>query len=119
MTLADRLRKIREKRGLSQQNAAEQLHILPSTLSNYERGHRHPDAKMLALMTKLYNTNADYLLGLTNNDEPHKTPSDEKDFFEAISDPELLTWWEELPKNKEEELRRLREMWKIMQQKDD
>lgn len=118
MALSDRIKKIREKRGLSQQEAAEKLNILPSTLSNYERGYRYPDAKMLALMTKLYNTNADYLLGLTDDHRPYKASEKEEGFFEAISDPDLFTWWEELPKNKEEELKKLREMWNIMQRKE-
>lgn len=118
VTLGKRLRKLRIQRGYSQIEASKKLNIADSTLSNYERDQRHPDPKMLIKMIKLYNTNADYLLGLTNDHKPYKTSEKEEEFFQAINDPDLFTWWEELPKNKEEELKKLREMWNIMQRKE-
>lgn len=109
--LGTRLKISRKRKGLSQKEAADKLNISNAVLSNYERNKRDPDTEILKKMAKLYSVSVDYLLGLTNN----AIPSDNEDeFWKAIDDPELYTWWEELPKNEVEELKKLREMWNII-----
>ena len=64
--LADRLREQREKRGYSQKEVADFLHVSPSIISNYERAERSPSIENLVTLAKLYHCTADYLLGIEN-----------------------------------------------------
>ena len=45
--LKDNLRRYREKRGLSQQQLADELHVVRQTVSKWERGTSVPDADLL------------------------------------------------------------------------
>lgn len=115
MNFGLRMRKARERWGLSQIEAANKLGISSAVLSNYERNKREPDVKMLKKIAEIYDISVDYLLGITDELKPIDK---EDEFLEEINDPELFAWWEDLPKNKEEELKKLREMWNIMQRKE-
>ena len=63
MGFAERLRLLRQKRGLSQQELAKKLGISNSTVSMYERGERSPDLEMLELIGDFFNVDTDYLIG--------------------------------------------------------
>jgi transcriptional regulator with XRE-family HTH domain len=110
MSLGSRLKKEREKRNWSQVYVAKKIGISNAVLSNYERDYRDPDTETLKKLALLYGVKTDYLLGLT--DDP--SPSEEKEYPTVIRDPELERWHKELPKSDEEDLRKLRQMWKIM-----
>lgn len=109
--LAKRLKELREERGYLQKFVADKLGIRSNTLSGYENGTRSPDPDMLIALSNLYNVTTDYLLG--KSDQPHLN-SDEA--FESFNDPVLERWHRELPKNDEDDLRRLRKMWELMQE---
>lgn len=111
MSLGSRLKKEREKRNWSQVYVAKKIGITNAVLSNYERDYRDPDTETLKKLALLYGVKTDYLLGLT--DDP-TTPEKEKEYPTVIKDPELERWHKELPKSDEEDLRKLRQMWKIM-----
>lgn len=70
MTLGEKLKTLREKRGWTQSQAAENLGVSSQVISNYERDYRSPDAQNLRKLAELYNTTTDYLTGLTNNPSP-------------------------------------------------
>ena len=69
-TLGERLNKLRQERGLTQQELADIFHISNSTISSYETGARIPDIDFLLKLSKFYNTSSDYILGLTDNKLP-------------------------------------------------
>ncbi|WP_418666891.1 helix-turn-helix domain-containing protein [Allofournierella sp.] len=59
-----RLKELREKRGLSQAQAAKRLGISRSAIANYENDLSQPSADMLKTLAVFYHTSVDYLLGL-------------------------------------------------------
>jgi len=63
MNFSERLKQLRLKRKLSQQELADRLGIANSTVSMYERGERKPDLEMLELIGDFFNVDIDYLLG--------------------------------------------------------
>ncbi|MBN6206224.1 helix-turn-helix transcriptional regulator [Ralstonia pickettii] len=108
--LAKRLKNLREQHGYLQKYVADKLGVRSNTLSGYENGTRSPDPDMLVQLANLYNVTTDYLLG--KSDQPHLT---EEEAFETFrNNPELERWYKELPKNKEEDLQRLRKLWEIV-----
>jgi|SRR5699024_6607399 len=113
--LARRLKNLRDKNGYKQSFVADKLGVRSNTLSGYENGTRSPDPDMLVSLSNFYNVTTDYLLGKSN--EPHLT---EDESFEAfINDPELERWYKELPKNDEEDLKKLRKMWEIIKSEEE
>lgn len=112
MSLGFRLKNEREKNNWSQKEVAKKIGITNAVLSNYERDYRDPDTETLTKLADLYGVSTDYLLGRT--DDPRPIDKDEEEFKKAISDPDLKVWWESLPESDEEELKALREMWKII-----
>lgn len=69
VTLGERLVELRNKRGLKQNELAEQLEITRVSLSNYERGERRPDSDIIRKMCEKLDVSADYLLGITNTEK--------------------------------------------------
>ena len=61
--LSDRLRDLRETRGLSQRAVAQRLDVSPSIISSYETGERTPSTENLLALSYLYHCSTDYLLG--------------------------------------------------------
>jgi transcriptional regulator with XRE-family HTH domain len=68
--LGDRLREVREKKGLTITEAADLLESHFSTLSSYERGVRQPNPKALARLAAFYGVSVDWLL---NTKPPEKS----------------------------------------------
>ena len=62
--LGERLKELREERGLTQRQLAEQLGINSVTYLHYEKEQREPPLALLADFAKFYNVSVDYLLGL-------------------------------------------------------
>lgn len=68
---ADRLRSLRNDRGLSQQELAKQLGcVSKSSVNMYERGEREPDFEKLEAIADYFNVDMDYLLG--KSDVPNR-----------------------------------------------
>lgn len=73
--LGTRIKKLREKKNLSQKDLAKELHISNSTLSQYESGIRVPSDEMKTTLAKYFDVSMDYLMGLSS--EPRHSESDE------------------------------------------
>jgi len=67
----DRLREMRESRGLKQSALVDLCEINMYQISRYENGKSDPLADYLELMVRHLNVSADYLIGLS--DFPHAT----------------------------------------------
>jgi transcriptional regulator with XRE-family HTH domain len=62
--LANRLRKLREEKGLTQKELAQALGLnSKSTITNYEQNDRDPDYETLIKIAKYFEVSIDYLLG--------------------------------------------------------
>lgn len=66
-----RLRELRIKHNLKQEDVGIKLKMSNTTVANYELGIRNPRKDTLYKLADLYNTSVDYLLGLT--DDPNKS----------------------------------------------
>lgn len=64
--LAERLKTLREERGLTQADLGELLHLSSTAYGYYERGERDPSTETLQALADFYNCSVDYLLGLTD-----------------------------------------------------
>ncbi|QHT67396.1 LexA family transcriptional regulator [Rhodocytophaga rosea] len=60
----ERLRQMREKRGISQQKLADKLIVKRNTISNYESETSYPSFSILIEIVNFLDTSADYLLGI-------------------------------------------------------
>lgn len=59
----DNLKAIRNKKGVTQKEAADALGISPNTYKNYEQGMREPNNDMLCKLADYFQVSTDYLLG--------------------------------------------------------
>lgn len=59
---ATRLKSLRERYHLSQNEVARILKVSPALISSYERGERMPSPQKLSSLADLYHTTTDYLL---------------------------------------------------------
>jgi transcriptional regulator with XRE-family HTH domain len=63
---AQRIRELREEKGLGVRELAILLNISHSAISLYENNQRTPDIDTCTLFAKFFNVKGDYLLGLTD-----------------------------------------------------
>jgi transcriptional regulator with XRE-family HTH domain len=116
----ERLKSLRNEKKLSQQYMGDLLGITRQAYSKYENNDSEPDIATINKLSAFFNVTTDYLLGKSKNSQNELTTTKEdadKEFEEFINDPDLQRWYKELPKSGEEDLKKLRKMWKIM--KDD
>ena len=65
-TFGDRLKTLRNKKGLSQMEFSKQIGISKSSVNMYERGEREPNFEILETIADYFNVDLDYLLGKTD-----------------------------------------------------
>ena len=66
MTLGQKLKELRIKKGLTQKDLADQLHVSFQTISKWENNENEPDIATLRELAKLYDCSVDFLI---NEDE--------------------------------------------------
>ena len=66
-----RLREIRKKNQETQQDLAAFLDVAKNSISEMENGKRTTTAEKIALICEHYRVSADYLLGLSDDPDPH------------------------------------------------
>ncbi len=64
------IRNLREDSDLSQKKVAEILHVNQATYSRYESGVLDIPSAALIVLARFYQVSVDYLLGLTEADDP-------------------------------------------------
>lgn len=71
----ERIRLLRTKKELTQDELGKILGVGKATISQYESETRTPDARMLLRMADFFNTTIDYLLGRTDDPTPPDKPN--------------------------------------------
>ena len=61
-----RLKQLRENLGITQSELAKMLNLTQSTIAYYENGRKMPTLENAIIITKLFNTSLDYLVGVSN-----------------------------------------------------
>ena len=84
-----RLKFLRKKYKLSQEELAKKINTTKGTISNYENEHSTPSNEVLKDLANVLNTTTDYLLGRTDNPNPPGelpalTEKDEKDIAKDL-----------------------------------
>ena len=67
--LGDNLKKFREQKGITQEDASVSLNIVRQTLSKWEKGLSAPDANMLEKIATLYDVSVSELLGILDTQD--------------------------------------------------
>ncbi|WP_432702942.1 helix-turn-helix domain-containing protein [Lysinibacillus sphaericus] len=109
-----KLKTLRKRKNMSQKEFAKFFGLAESTISMYERDERRPDFDLLNKFADYFEVSTDYLLGRTDSSTITQQEKDEATFQAFINDPELGVWYKELPQSGEEELRKLRTIWEMI-----
>lgn len=82
--LGNRIKALREKEGLKQDELAKKLSVSPSAIGMYETNKREPNNEIIIKLAEYFNVTTDYLLGKSDvnidsnvfpiNDNPVKVP---------------------------------------------
>lgn len=62
-----RLKELREERGLTQKEVADNLKINAVTYLHYEKSQREPPLSLLADMAAFFEVSVDYILGISDS----------------------------------------------------
>lgn len=114
LEFSTRLTSLRKEKKLLQADVANKVGIARATYGAYEQGNRQPDFDTLEKLADFFGVSLDYLLGRTNISALTPQEKDEADFQAFSNDPSLQKWYKDLPKNREEDLQKLRKMWEIL-----
>lgn len=68
MDIGKTIKDLRQKRGITQEEFSEAMHVSVQTVSRWENGVNAPDLSILAQLAVYFNVTADYLLGLERRD---------------------------------------------------
>lgn len=84
MKIGDRMKKLREEKGLMQQDVCNALDIEQSTLANYENNRRVPKTDILIEIANYYGVSLDYLVGRVDDrfDSSKRRPKDLNKFLQ-------------------------------------
>lgn len=63
MDISERLKELRNKKGYSQAELADKLHVSKSTISMIEAGSRKPSYELMEQLADFFNVSLDYLRG--------------------------------------------------------
>ena len=75
--MAQRIRKCRTDRGLTQREAAIYCDITERAFQNYELMNREPTVEILVRIAEVFQVSLDYLAGLTDDPRPYPRPERE------------------------------------------
>lgn len=80
--MENRIRELREERGLTQKALAFKLNVVQQTVSRFERNTCSLPADILVQLTKLFHVSADYILKLSDSRMTAEYPVEVKRFSE-------------------------------------
>ncbi|WP_458412747.1 helix-turn-helix domain-containing protein [Schinkia sp. CFF1] len=78
MSINNRLKELRNKSNISQQELANRLNINRSTYARYETGDTQPDIETIKKIARFFDVSTDYLLG--TSDHPTQPDGKNQDF---------------------------------------
>ncbi len=130
-TLANRIKKLRVERGLTQEEFGKLFGIVKSTVSLYESGKSTPDDEMKKNIAKYFNVSLDYLMGVSDarnpynkniksNDTDDELTPEEKELLEKIkADPDLSILFHDLKDAPKRKVKQLLKTWDFINEQFD
>ncbi len=91
-TIGSRIKELRKRAGLTQQDLASKLQIAKSTLGMYEINKNEPNSEMLNKIADFFDVQVDYLIG--RSDDP--SPINKNDEYDYRKDPTVSPELKEL-----------------------
>jgi len=113
----DRLKKLRQRKKLSQKELTDRLNLNRSTYARYETSSTQPDFDTLKVLADYFNVTTDYLLGHELDDIDSMTDEEIDDEIKEIAS-EINVWFKDEPEDKREELKLLRKIIKTFTEKE-
>jgi transcriptional regulator with XRE-family HTH domain len=83
MTLADRIKQLRQQRGWSQTQLAKKLNVHQKQISGYERSIHCPSIELLIRMAELFNVSLDYI-AFDNREDKNYVPIADRELMQAV-----------------------------------
>lgn len=93
MTFGERIRALREERGIKQKDLARELSLSASTIGMYEQNRREPDLETLTRMARYFECSLDALTG-----QPPRNASETAEPL-SVREEELLRIWRRLDRD--------------------
>ena len=87
-----RLKELRIKKNLRQEDVAQMLGVERSTYTKYESGASRPKNETLVELSNFYNVSVDYILEITDKKEK-PTPEDGDGLDDATLEREFMRWF--------------------------
>lgn len=117
MKYGERLKMLRNKKGLSQKELTERLNLNRSTYARYETSTTQPDYDTLKKLAEFHGVTTDYILGHEVKDIDSMT---EEEIDEEIKEimKEVDVWYKNEPEDKREKLKMLRKIIKSFTEED-
>ena len=84
MTLGSKIKKLRNSKGLTQKDLADQVHVTFQTVSKWENDENEPDISTLRELARLFDCSMDYLL---SEDEVEQKEETKEEIKEEIKEP--------------------------------
>jgi len=97
--LGEKIKELRKKKKMTQQDVANKLKLAKSTISQYENNINEPDNKTLIKIADMFEVTVDYLLGRDPNPTLSQSEKEEMRVTE-----ELINMLENIPSNKRRQL---------------
>lgn len=66
MSFPETLKELREKKGITQEQLASELHLSKNAVSHYEKGINSPNIQTLEKIADIFDVSVDYLIGRTS-----------------------------------------------------
>ncbi|MFA5168256.1 MAG: helix-turn-helix transcriptional regulator [Candidatus Omnitrophota bacterium] len=104
-TIAERIKQYREALPLSQSEFSKKTGLTPAAISQFESGEREPSLDSLRKLAEGLNVPVGYLVG----EEADK---------EFLDEPELVAMFREMKKLKQEDKKKLQDLYKVFLQWD-
>lgn len=72
--LGDKIKKLRLKEGMTQEELGKKLHVSGAAIAFYENGKRNPNLEMINELAVIFSVSADYLLDTPTVEGPEYDP---------------------------------------------
>ncbi|GEM_PF-2356567 len=82
--ISKQLIELRKKKGISQEELANEIGVSRQAISKWETDHGFPDTEKLTKLVVFYNTSADYILFGKNTNPEQESIWKDKNFIKAL-----------------------------------